>query len=664
LLAEDFHLNGGNGRCSICLGTGAIAEDGAAACCSACGGRRYRHAALATVVAGLDMAATLELPVTTLRSRWEEVGEAALLAQLGPLCTAMEKLGVGHLAFGRRVDTLSGGEMQRLRVALTLAQGETVEGHVFILDEPAAGLHREDAMRLNAVLRSMADGGRNTVVLIEHNLDVIAESDWLVEFGEGAGERGGKVLIQAPPAEVAAGTSPTGRALRTIGRAHKRAKTSSPIHSSEFGPASTAIELEKLVDGNIDHISAVKAAPAVSAYERLLEPKRRLWEIGDLNLELAKLLIDDLQTVAARDEAALLERWNAEPAAELAVNPLLPDLRQWGPRLPRCVTDAAVRRVQQLDLRMPGAWDFSRPGEVRAMLDRPDKQADRRDWLRHALAVGAGYTELRRSNGEVLATVRRSLVDLDRGLAGPNRIAPTHMSRFEPEGKCSACGGTGTVHALAPRLVFANTRAAPEDLDAYLRPEAASLLKGVWRGEFRPFLRRMIDEGLMVDASDTDWIRLGYWHRPGHGSFLKTAKADPDEVGSWLVWDGLYTRLLAELPRSRHPDWRSAVEASLRQTPCPMCEGIGHSTAVRLLTLRGRSLDTWIRSGTIGELYFALQMMPLDWPRQQHTRDRVLCCFEPLVRRDPGSLLLAPAAAYPEVAQETMRRFSDLEYRK
>lgn len=662
LSAEDFRLNGGDGRCPTCLGTGTVTEDITATCCAACGGTRYRNATLAPSLAGLDIAATLDRPAAALAKHWEEAGEKALLGQLGPLCAAMEALGVGHLAFGRRVDTLSGGEVQRLRVALTLAGGEAAEGHIFILDEPAAGLHREDAMRLNAVLGRMVDGGRNTVVLIEHNLDVIAAADWLVEFGDGAGDKGGRVVIQAPPAEVAAGISPTGMALRATERVPQEMKLAASVRTVGPGPAATAVELEQLVAGNIDNAPAGEVVPAMPVFERLLDPKRRLWEIADLNLEVTKLLLDGRRAASARDEAALLERWNAEPDAELAINPLLPDMHRWGERLPCSVLDAAVLRSRQLALRVPDAWAPARPGAARAVLHGAVELADRRGQLRHALAVGGGYAELRRADGTVIATVQRTPLDLDRGLVGPAHVTPDHASRFKPEGACPACGGTGCVRALDPALVITDARSEPDDLETYLRPEAASLLKGVWRAEFRPFLRRMAEEGLLAHVTDTAWIRFGYWHRPGHGSFLKNTRADPDEVASWLRWDGLDTRLRAELPRSRHADWRSAVEASLSEVLCPTCEGSGHGVTVRLLTLGGRCLDAWIRSGSIGELCAALQVMPLDRPRQLLTRDRVLKCFEPLLRSNPGAPLQAPASAYPMVAREAMRRFTDLEY--
>lgn len=333
-----------------------------------------------------------------------------------------------------------------------------------------------------------------------------------------------------------------------------------------------------------------------------------------------------------------------------------------GGSLPRSILDAAARRSRQLALRVLDAWAPARPGAARAVLHGVVELADRRSRLRHALAIGGGYVELRRADCTVIATVQSTPLDLDRGLVGPAHVTPAHASRFEPEGGCPACGGTGFVRALDPALVITDARSDPNDLEAYFRPEAASLLKGVWRTEFRPFLRRMAEEGLLAHLADTTWIRFGYWHRPGYGSFLKNTRADPDEVASWLRWDGLDARLQAELPRSRHTSWRSAVEASLSEVRCPTCEGSGHGVTVRLLTLGGRRLDAWIRSGSIGELCAALQAMPLDRPRQLLTRDRVLKCFEPLVRSNPGAPLQAPASAYPMVAREAMRRFTDLEY--
>jgi excinuclease ABC subunit A len=123
------------------------------------------------------------------------------------------EIGLGYLSLGQRSTTLSGGESQRIRLAAEL--GRPASGHVlYILDEPTTGLHTDDIGRLLAVLQKLVELG-NTVLVIEHNLDVINSADWVIDLGPEGGGKGGQIVVAGTPEEVATcAASHTGRFLR------------------------------------------------------------------------------------------------------------------------------------------------------------------------------------------------------------------------------------------------------------------------------------------------------------------------------------------------------------------------------------------------------------------------------------------------------------------
>ncbi len=171
--------------------------------CPVCGGRRLRPEALAVTFAGHDIASLTALPVERLTAVLTEAGTAydrdsaaaTLLGELLGRTALIVDLGLGYLALDRALPTLSSGELQRLRLATQLRSG--LFGVVYVLDEPSAGLHPADTEALQEVLLGLRDAG-NTVLLVEHDLDLVRQADWLVDVGPGAGTGGGLVLHSGP----------------------------------------------------------------------------------------------------------------------------------------------------------------------------------------------------------------------------------------------------------------------------------------------------------------------------------------------------------------------------------------------------------------------------------------------------------------------------------
>ncbi|HET9227360.1 MAG TPA: hypothetical protein VFR31_11885, partial [Thermoanaerobaculia bacterium] len=201
--------------------------------------------------------------------------------------------------------------------------------------------------------------------------------------------------------------------------------------------------------------------------------------------------------------------------------------------------------------------------------------------------------------------------------------------------------------------------------------EALAILRGVRRSDMLPFFRRLAEEGLwnpgkrfsQLDPEEKDLLLHGYWHRPGPGSFLKERNADPQEVSSWLRWDGLVRHLLEQLDRSRDERWAEAVRTSRRERTCFVCQGTGLAPHSRVVERAGRSLHDWVLRGTVGEIRTALRQSPCRTERERRTLERVLHCLDPLARKRPEAKLREPIgdpALGRAVYERVVRSFTSL----
>ncbi len=206
-----FSFNVKGGRCEACQGDGVIAIEmhflpDVYVTCEQCKGRRYNRETLEIKYRGKSIADVLDLTVDQALPLLENF--PAIANKLRTL----QSVGLGYIELGQSATTLSGGEAQRVKLSRELSKRGTGRT-LYILDEPTTGLHFEDVRKLLDVLNRLVDQG-NTVVVIEHNLDVVKCADWLIDLGPEGGEAGGKVVAQGPPEQIAkARTSHTGHFL-------------------------------------------------------------------------------------------------------------------------------------------------------------------------------------------------------------------------------------------------------------------------------------------------------------------------------------------------------------------------------------------------------------------------------------------------------------------
>jgi excinuclease ABC subunit A len=210
LTASHFSFNVEGGRCDACAGEGFETVEmqflaDVRLVCPVCQGRRFKPEVLAIERAGVGIADVLEMSVDRALSTFR--AEAALQRALGPLAM----LGLGYLRLGQPLTTLSGGEAQRLKLARTLS--EELRGALLVLDEPSAGLHADEVKQVLGALSAIVEAG-GSVLVVEHDLDLIASADHVIDLGPGAGARGGRVLASGTPRELAEKDCKTGSALR------------------------------------------------------------------------------------------------------------------------------------------------------------------------------------------------------------------------------------------------------------------------------------------------------------------------------------------------------------------------------------------------------------------------------------------------------------------
>jgi excinuclease ABC subunit A len=195
-----FSFNVKGGRCENCAGDGTITIEmnflpDVYVPCEVCHGARYNRETLEVHYKGKTIAEVLAMPIETARDFFEAIPTIARF--LKTLCD----VGLGYVRLGQSAPTLSGGEAQRVKLATELQRRSTGRT-IYVLDEPTTGLHFEDVSKLLVVLNRLVDTG-NTVVVIEHNLDVIKSADWVIDMGPEGGFRGGTVVAEGTPEQVA-----------------------------------------------------------------------------------------------------------------------------------------------------------------------------------------------------------------------------------------------------------------------------------------------------------------------------------------------------------------------------------------------------------------------------------------------------------------------------
>ena len=211
LNAAHFSFNMKGGRCEVCQGEGQkkiemhLLPD-IYIPCEACGGTRFSQKVLSIEYQGANIAEVLDMSVDYALRFFQN---HSLVAEK---LETLRRVGLGYLKLGQSAMHLSGGEAQRVKLATELARRTNGEA-LYILDEPTIGLHFEDVAKLLGILDKLVEKG-NTVLVVEHNLDMIRAADWVIELGPEGGEKGGEIVFEGTPAELKRAKTWTAKYMR------------------------------------------------------------------------------------------------------------------------------------------------------------------------------------------------------------------------------------------------------------------------------------------------------------------------------------------------------------------------------------------------------------------------------------------------------------------
>ncbi len=397
--------------------------------CPVCGGRRLRPEALAVTFAGHDIADLAALPLERLVALLRDAAadhepDTAAATLLGDLLGRSElvvDLGLGYLALDRAVPTLSAGELQRLRLATQLRSG--LFGVVYVLDEPSAGLHPADTQALQEVLVGLRDAG-NSVLLVEHDLELVRSADWLVDVGPGAGSGGGRVLHSGPVdglQDVA--DSATRPYLAPDHRPAVRADPRAPtgwlrLHDVT---ANNLVELDVAVPlGTFTVVTGVSGSGKTTLLEVLTDVTRRHLGLPDVPDVAAEEDEPDSSDLAAADGVS-------EPEG-------VPDEHATGRRSGRAEGLEAVRRLVVVDQRPIGRTPRSNLATYTGLFDAvrstfaKTPEARRRRWSASRFSFNVAAGRCPTCKGEGFLAVRMLF------LPGSYSVCPTcHGSRYAAE---------------------------------------------------------------------------------------------------------------------------------------------------------------------------------------------------------------------------------------
>ena len=253
MTASSFSFNSGDGRCDHCQGLGYERVEmqflsDVYVPCPVCEGRRFKPEVLAIRWNDTSVSGVLEMSVT------DSLRLFAANAQILHRLSSLESVGLGYLALGQPLNTLSGGESQRLKLVRYLGAVAVESSALLLLDEPTTGLHRHDVGRLLGVFQALVEHGHSLVV-IEHNLDVLKAADWVIEIGPEAGEAGGRVTAQGTPESVArAGVATSPFLLAAMG-GPAPAPQRAPARARAVGACASSIEVVGARENNLKDLS-------------------------------------------------------------------------------------------------------------------------------------------------------------------------------------------------------------------------------------------------------------------------------------------------------------------------------------------------------------------------------------------------------------------------
>ncbi|MEI7993458.1 MAG: hypothetical protein WCH01_01015 [Methylococcaceae bacterium] len=629
--ASHFSTNTAMGQCPICEGLGRVIlnECKIATTCPACAGMRFHPHVLSAKYQDLNIAEWLSLDLISL-SENECIPEVIRLAgRLG------NELGVGHLSLSRSLPTLSGGECQRLRIVKALIEAHSnnkrkMQHQVFIMDEPAAGLHPADVDRLNQSLHKVVSGGTNTLILIEHNLSIIRNADYVIDVGPLSADQGGKILFSGKVDELILSgpeDSRTRQALRCeLPQLKYKSKCEiSGLVSSIFMDSGESIKIFRdylaqssgECDADEDLIPA-RPSYLVSAGGNEAYKEQDLFGLIGISLPMYQLFAAESMIT---DQIIYPDDRTACEAAEVALRMKTGNLAAWFP----LTNMAADQAITWIDIRsaikegmtkgMYGWFDGTSihqkistsnhsPKELHLIRGLVSPTLSVKESIYRAFSHGEGWVSIidpSTSRIEDFSTRALLLPDLR---VGSRWLIPQIFDSGIPHANCILCKGTGVVENIDRSLVISNGSASI-DQDMFFTKHALEALKAIRRRSMMPTIKRLLESGLVDLSVPLEEMsqngRDAFWFGYPDKTFLISG-GNKNHKGDWYQWLGLVNYIIANVWKASDRSWSNELNNSRHSISCPRCHGTGLGWEAQTRNIQGVSLQLILSKYTVEQL--------------------------------------------------------------
>lgn len=622
LKASDFSFNS-NGACTACEGTG-VARDGFGneleETCHVCGGKRLAGLPLLVRVDGLTIADLLDKTAEELA----RAGHPALDAEAIGRLTLMTELGLGHLQLSRATATLSSGERQRLKIARFMARIESTQGQgLLVLDEPTAGLSAPDARRVFDKLAELASTSGHSLVVIEHNLDLLPSADWIIEFGPGGGPAGGQVIFQGTYSQLLKANTPSSESIRAIrevpsatGRDPEVPRlqvSSEPENSLRAAKAfeSFIVNQEVWEDEQIPRplCPTIKLDPA-----RYPEDVR----VGEL-LDLLPLLRVRCTPTLCEGVVGLPDFTSLENAVSRRSFGFSPVSfqRRLGLVTPLDVTNA-LKQLQKLGFSR--VWHQGKystlPGFARSFLNRGETmdcwvvcEADFETSIRQmALRWSQGVIRVMDGPDEGTILTTRFLLVHHNSIAQIGvLLSDPHVGDCRsPNGRCAYCIGTGRLPVYPLDLIIADPNSTIEQ-DRFWHPALLKAIRSLRRTRIIPearfFTKQRVADFLRPYRAMTQETAFLFEHGIPWRRFLKPGAKRTDRDQDYFSWRGLHDYVYMVLGKIVDQGYKQQLKGGFQWQVCSPCQGTGAGWESSHVVFKGRTLLELLRSEPLCDIY-------------------------------------------------------------
>ncbi|OQW92446.1 MAG: hypothetical protein BWK78_01715 [Thiotrichaceae bacterium IS1] len=557
LSTSAFSFNVEDGQCEYCSGLGEV--EGKGNVCPSCLGSRYRPQILEVIYQNLSIADVLNLTIDEAKLVFKDEEDLSLCFNV------LIDLGLGHLTLGRTTPTLSGGEGQRLKLAKSLIESKNKieKGNFFyILDEPTTGLNYEDISKLFSIFDKILKYN-NTIIVIEHNLTVIRQGDYVIDMGLGAGKLGGNNIFSGSYAELLKhSTSITAKALQE------------QVYIHDESPHELDLELPPS-----KHYSPVKNQKEINNCQKDYLSGERFGLEKYFSKHYSLTLDNDNFNFFKSKEELLPFAKTLNGIKFFAFNPFTIDFFVYK-KIARSDMKEKLSKLSQI-----GFDKLYISGEIYSLKKNMNKIVTLDPWkfklitdnIEKAYHYGNGWLSLILST-EVLELSAR-LVSVKHKIIGSPRITSSTFNRYL--NPCRECYGEGFLPGVDESKIIENVTLSILE-DGFFKKEVADKLKTVMRLEIKPAIKKLREEDLFDFSKEFNQLieeeKYMFLYGFIHKRFLKP-KGNKNHKSDYIAWKGLYFYIRDNMSKFEKS---LGKEINTSEHVCPFCHGTGFNKELEL----------------------------------------------------------------------------------